>query len=288
MSNEYRLLKDKLRKRGQDFVALMHDPADGGTLQAEVDTLVNPLTNQRYVVDDTIIKLALPDQLVELEQQTKSHADKAASRGWLPPDIVEFRRLPQTPIPTWPDDYWNNRAVVIAEMWRILEEIRIAANKPPIGAIGTAVDISDALGWVGYGLDVAGYNTIVVSRYSGPHGLGAFPYSRYVKIQSDITAPPLQSGKFDLVTVSFCIHDVDDAATLLDNTARLLKQNGVLLVLSADEIDVKQISTILASTGLQVEERTVGAMGSTIGRAVKNLLRRAPNVPPIIIGRRLP
>lgn len=280
-------LTDKLRQRGQDMVALLSDPIDGGALQRDgTHRLLNPVTNQHYAIVENVVRLASPQQLAELEPQAKRNADQFLSKGWLAPDIEEFRRLPQTGIPSWSEEYWATRAAVVAEMWRILEQIRIEEDRLPIAPMGIAADISDGMGWVGYGLDVSGYITVVVSPYSGPYGLDVFPFSRYLRVLADPTTPPLSQNSFDLVTISFCLHNISAPQDLLTHASRLLKPNGLLMVLSADETDLASATQILEAVGLSTQQQRVRALGNGIGRAVKNILQRGPDVPPILMGRR--
>ncbi len=283
--NGHRLLTDKLRRRGQDLVTLLRDPSDGSLLQRTGDFVSNERTGNRYTVEDNVIRLAVPEQLADLDRITQQQAAQFLAQGWRAPDIEDFRRLPQTPIPTWPEDYWANRAAVIAEMWRILENRRIAEQKLPIGPMGVAADLSDGMGWVGYGLDVSGYITVVVSPNNGPYGLTVFPFSRYLRVQADTSAPPLVTNSFDLVTVSFCLSQSTTPERLLTHAANLLKPNGLLLLLSAEDTDIDSATHTLQQAGLSVQHQRVGALGGGIGRTFKNLLG-GPTVPPIIIGHR--
>ncbi|PJF40201.1 MAG: hypothetical protein CUN55_13010 [Phototrophicales bacterium] len=282
------LLTDKLQRRGQDFIALLRDPLDGGHLKRDGEhTLINLDTNMRYPIKNQIVHLATPEQLVELERITQAQTDQFQTKGWRAPTIEEFRSLPQTAIPTWDEAYWAKRAAAVGEMWRILEQIRIEADLLPIGPMGHAVDLSDGMGWVGYGLDISGYVTIVVSSCTGPYGLDVFPHSRYLKVQADITNPPLAPHSFDLVTVSFCLSEETNTQLLLQNAAKLLKPNGNVLVLAAEDFDIDAAIQALQASGLAIRKQRVGPLGSTVSRAVKNLLQRGPNVPPIIIGQRI-
>lgn len=284
--NGYRLLTDKLRQRGQDFIALLRDPVDRGNLQRlGSHTLINPNSGVAYTIVDGVVRLAAPNRLLALDQVTQAHANRLSAQGWLAPNIEEFRRLPQTALPTWSEEYWATRAAVIAEMWRILEHIRIAEERLPIGPMGLAADLSDGMGWVGYGLDVSGYNTVVVSPYNGPYGLNVFPFSRYLRVQADISAPPLVANAFDLVVVSFSLPEAPSATELLANAARLIKPEGLVMILSTEDVDIPMFTEQLEQAGLNVAAQRVGALGSGLGRAFKNLLQRGPAVPPILLGR---
>jgi SAM-dependent methyltransferase len=203
-----------------------------------------------------------------------------------------FRQLPQTGLNGWPPGYWQQRAYSTAEFWRVVEGARRAAERLPIGSMGLAVDLSDGMGWLGYCLDVSGFNTLAVSQDAGPYGLAAYEYARYLRVQASLERPPLAQGAFDLVVFSFGLDGLDDLQTALRYAAALLQPDGHLLVMTDAGDNERRPATLklvehtLREAGLSVRRRRVGPMGSSVDKLAQIVRRATSGIPPLVIGRR--
>ncbi len=283
----YQRLTDKLQVRGQNFYALLRCPVTGAPLTRQGDTLVSEADpTLTYPIDDSgMVQLATPAQLTEFAAAEQTITATFAQKSWPAMPIEEFRRLPQTTPTDWPPDYWQARANVTADMWRILENIRREQERLPIGPMGTAVDFSSGMGWLGYGLDVSGYNTIVLSQLRGSYGLGLFPYSRYLRVFGSLQAPPLTPDSFDLVTFSFSLHLIEDQNAALQNAATLLKADGTLVILSVQAFALSVVKTTLENAGLRVETQSVRGIGNPLTRTLRSFTG-AGKTPPLLIARK--
>lgn len=290
-------LVERIRKRGHNYVSLLHCPQTGKTLAQEQNHVLtehspNNGHSYRYDYEDGILRLLTPEQRAEFDAASQKLTEQYQIEERAVPSHAEFRTLPQSNLENWPNGYWQQRTFCTAEMWRILEEIRIDNEKLPIALTGRAVDLTDGMGWIAYALDVSGYSTIALGQDAGMYGLGAFPISRYLRIQASITAPPLMSEKFDLVVFSFSFLYIENPNAALENAHDLLQQYGHLLILS-DVVDddgkakLTQAAKTLETLGFGITHRRVGAMGGKLSRTMKNLVRNVPNVPPIIVAQRL-
>lgn len=289
--NDYQLLNEKLQVRGQNFVALLRCPATGAPLMRRGEQLVSEADDSlTYALDKGLVKLVTPQQAAEFATAESKQAAEFEKRGWQPPPILEFRRLPQTPLTDWPAEHWQARANATAEMWRVLEAIRLEEKRLPIGPMGTAVDLSNGMGWLGYGLDVSGYNTIVLSEKQGRYGLGVFPHSRYMRVLGSLQAPPLAPNSFDLVTFSFSLQSIASPEDALRAATALLKKRGTLIVLTAQNVDRRRITDSLEGAGLTVQTQAVQGLGNPLARTFNTLRSVASGgrrTPPLIIGRNL-
>src|SRR5690606_31561686 len=218
-----------------------------------------------------VLRLGREDELALLAQKSAIKTQHYRNEGRSSTNEETFRRLPQTGLGGWPLGHWQRRAFVTAEMWRVLEAARIEAQQLPIAPMGTAVDFTDGMGWLGYGLDVAGYLTVVVGEDTGAYGLGAFPYTRYLRVQAlnwGLVAP----DSCDLVVFSFSVAGLDDPAKIIEMACASLKVGGHLIVL-ADKAENRQdgekfhaAETALKATGYPLEKRRVSAMGRKFSR----------------------
>ncbi|NDJ86588.1 MAG: class I SAM-dependent methyltransferase [Chloroflexi bacterium] len=287
-------LQTRLRTRGFKYETVLRCPLTQSPLRLDGDVLVSvDDPNQRYHFETGLLQLCQPQLCTELETISAERRIKLQNKGWAAPDIESFRRLPQTGIPGWPLGYWQRRASGTAELWRIIEAARREADQLPIGPMGIALDLSDGMGWLGYGLDASGYITVVVSEDAGSdYGLGVFPYSRYLRVQASITNPPLSPQAFDLVVFSYSLESCASPQEALENASRLVKPAGHLIVMSdrtdeqATSVNAHQTETTLRKLGLNAWQQRIGAMGSRWSRTMKNLLGQAPDMPPMVIGRR--
>jgi SAM-dependent methyltransferase len=290
-------LVERIRKRGHNYISLLRCPQTGKALieeQGHVQTEYSPNNghSHHYYYEDGILRLLTADQRAEFDTDSQRLTEQYQSEERAIPSHAEFRTLPQSNLEGWANGFWQQRTFCTAEMWRILEEIRIDNEKLPIALTGRAVDLTDGMGWIAYALDVSGYSTIALGQNAGIYGLGAFPISRYLRIQASQTAPPLVDEKFDLVVYSFSFLDIRNPDVSLENARNLLQKYGHLLILS-DEVDddgkakLDHAAKTLNSLGFGITHRKVGAMGSKLSRTMKNIVRNVPNIPPIIVAQRL-
>ncbi len=278
-----------LVKRGQDFLPLLRCPHTQQPLTRDGNVLVSQSEPpHQYTSYGEVLRLVADEQRAQFDAKSNAEAATHEKAGRVPLTIEDFRRLPQTAPPNGDSDYWQRRAVVTAEMWRVLEAIRVDEERLPIGSMGEAVDLTDGMGWIGYGLDVSGYITIALGHDVGPYGLGVFPHTRYLRVQASLAAPPLTPDKFDLVTFSFSLETLEEPLLALQNAARLLKHGGTLVVLSDQAtVNLDEAQATLQTAGLEVQQQRVGAMGGKYSRRLKNLTGRRPGVPPLVVARRL-
>jgi SAM-dependent methyltransferase len=285
-------ITEVIASRAQKYLALLRCPITMSPLIRDGDTYTstaNPTLH--YQVEAGILRLLRPEQRTTFDAQASKQVASYQAAGWQAPDSQTFRKLPQTPLAGWPVNYWQRRALATAEMWRILEAARIEEARLPVGPMGHAVDLTDGMGWLGYGLDVSGYITIIVGQDSSVYGLGAFEYSRYLRVQGSLAEPPLAVGQFDVVVFSFSLETLSDPAQAIRNAARLLKQRGHLIVLSdkaeGNHIDyLQEAITTLRQAGYPVQTQRVGAMGRKLTRIVKNAVGQVPDLPPLLVMRR--
>lgn len=275
-----RSLREILGKRGPHYLSLLREPTTGKVLDND---------HSYPVEEDGILRLISAKQRAIFDAQATTRANQRQNDGWQAPTPEEFRRLPQTSLTGWPMNYWQRRSVCTAEMWRILEHIRVEEDRLPIGPMGNALDLTAGMGWLGYGLDVSGYITIVLGEDTGRYGLGAYQYSRYLRLQASISNPPLTANSFDLVVFSFSLEILDSPQIAIENAARLLNEGGILIIMS-DQFEKSALDAADAMlrgiADLKVRRQRVGAMGTKANRVMKNMLGGSPDVPPLIIARR--
>ena len=290
-------LAERIRKRGHNYASLLRCPKTGKELVQENNYVMTEYTpnnghSYQYHYEDGILRLVTPEERKIFDAASQAITEQYQAEERAVPNHTQFRLLPQSDMEGWSKSFWQQRTLCTAEMWRILEEIRIDAEKLPIALTGRAVDLTDGMGWIAYALDVSGYSTIALGQDAGIYGLGAFPISRYLRIQASITSPPLADDKFDLVIYSFSFLQLEQPDIALENARNLLQPYGHLLILS-DEVDdngkekLSHAASNLESMGFAVDHRKVGAMGRKLSRTVKNLVGNVPNVPPIIVAQRL-
>lgn len=286
------LTQERLKKRGGNHLAFLRCPVDGRALTSTDSGLVcQQEAGHIYPLEDGVYRLVTREQAVAFEQQSAVETQQLQGQGWLAPDVDTFRQLPQTGLAGWPVGYWQRRASVTAELWRVLEAARRDAEMLPIGSMGYALDISDSTGWLAYCLDVSGFNTIAVSQHVGPYGLTTYPYARYLRVQMAWDALPFETGVFDLVVFSFSLEKLTHPAKLLRKAAGLLQPGGhlaVMLDLPDDESNgkpdlVSLSEKVMREAGLEVERRRVTPMGNPVNK-IAQTLRRA-DAPALVVGR---
>ncbi|MCB9436184.1 MAG: methyltransferase domain-containing protein [Anaerolineales bacterium] len=281
----YQLLSQKLSKRGHQFLPLLRCPVTGSSLEDHHTHFQTPDGSHIYQFEAGILRLLTPEQKRAFAAEELSISTENQSNDWQSPTPDDFRQLPQTGLDGWPLGYWQRRAEITAEMWRVIEHIRVDEERLPIGPMGNAVDFTDDMGWIAYGLDMSGYTTIAVSQSIGSYGLGVFDHSRYLRVQAAIDNPPLTPEQFDLVVFSFSLKTPQPT---LDHAVRLLKKGGLLIVMAdkGNESIQQEAGTALQSLGFEARFQRVGAMGNTFSRTLKNLVGYRPDVPPLVVVRR--
>lgn len=284
--------QERLKKRGGIHLSFLRCPVDGSALTQMGSGLVcQQEAGHVYPLQDGVYCLVTPEQAVTFDQQSAAMAQQLQSQGWLPPDVDTFRQLPQTGLAGWPALYWQRRANVTAEFWRISEAARRDAEMLPIGSMGYALDISDSTGWFAYCLDVSGFNTIGMSQHIGPYGLTAYPYARYLRVQTAWETLPFETGAFDLVVFSFSLEKYAQPERTLRTAVELLQPGGHLVVM-LDMLDdesngkpdlVSLAEKVMREVGLEVERRRVTPMGNPVNK-IAQTLRRA-DTPALVVGR---
>ncbi len=187
--------------RGRNYWTLLTCPADGTSLRSEGGIVrCSGSPAHMYPFEDGILRLSTPDQRLALDAASDAYEADSARRGWSSPDEGAFKSLPQTGLSGYPDGYWAQQADATALLWRFLEVIRRQNGQLPVGPVGEAAVIGAGMGWLAYGLDVAGFTTIALDAYAGPkYGLGVFPIAHYLRVQADPLNSPLARGAFDLL-----------------------------------------------------------------------------------------
>jgi hypothetical protein len=256
--------------------------------------LVDPHTGVDLVeVDGGVAPVDQPDQvypvqngIIHLIPHDDSYDRTCEAKGWQMPDAYSFRTLPRDPLDKWEPGYWKKRALSTATIWQVLEEDRRAKRILPLGEIGVAADITDALPYVAYGLDVGGYTTVSISAQAGAYGLDAYYLTRYCRIHAGPAKLPLRAGLFDVVIFSASLPLVSAAALsdVLHRGVAALKRGGRLII--SDTPEQAEIIRILQGLGIHpatrvCEDREVGVMGKA-----KQLLSKRVSVPPLIIGQK--
>jgi hypothetical protein len=194
-------VRTTFKGRGRDYLSLLACPIDGAPLHAHADAVecaADPA--HRFPVEDGILRLAPPDRRPDLDALSDAHEQRGADHGWTVPDEAAFKSLPQTGLDGYPEDHWLRYADATALLWRFLEAIRHHEGRLPVGPMGEAAVIGAGMGWLAYGLDVAGFATVAMDVHAGPrYGLGVYPIARYFRVQADVHQPPLAPGAFDLI-----------------------------------------------------------------------------------------
>ena len=245
-------------------------PVDGAAVRLQDGILcctADP--THRYSFEAGILRFVPADRRAAVESQSQAHEAACDAQGWHSPDEAEFKSLPQTGLSGYPMDYWPQQADATAQLWGFFWSYRAEKRRGRrwssrrSGLIG--------LVWAGPadGLDVAGYATLALDARAGErHGLGVYPFSRYLRVQVDPLQLPLARGAFDSVifqeTLSFF---GDDAArkSILDQALRALRPGGWVAVmdsLSPSREDVEDRARLVS------RRRRAGAESApTAGRA---------------------
>ncbi len=185
--------------RGRNYLALLVCPRDGARLNpCEAGVCCAEDATHTYPFEDGVLRLVTPERRAALDAEAAAYEEACAEAGWAVPDEAQFKALPQDGLPGYPEDYWPQRAASTALLWRFLEAIRLQQGGLPVGPMGEAAVIGAGMGWLAYGLDVAGYTTIALDWRAGPrYGLGVYPIARYLRVQADLQRLPLARAAFD-------------------------------------------------------------------------------------------
>lgn len=203
--------------------------------------------------------------------------------GWQAPDPHQFRLLPRQGLSGWPVDYWRKRAISTATLWNIMEERRRAKKLSPMGVIGNAVDISSGLPYVAYGLDAGGYMAFAVSPNAGRYGLGAYPFARYCRLQTQLTNLALKPDTFDLVIFSGSLAEANpkDIPHILERGITALTADGFLIV--TDTPDTEIVIRALEGHSMKVETRAAVEYPESWRDRLRQLRRGRLAAPPVIV-----
>lgn len=287
-------LNGSFKGRGRNYWTLLTCPVDGAPLRSEGGIVrCGGSPSHTYPVEDGILRLFAPDQQMAFEAASAAHEAESARRGWSSPDEGAFKSLPQTGLGGYPEGYWAQQADATALLWRFLEVIRRQDGRPPVGPMGEAAVIGAGMGWLAYGLNVAGFATIALDVYAGPrYGLGVFPIAHYLRVQADPLHPPLARGSFDLLVYQDGLARSDDESdhrAALESAMRALRPGGWLAVidaLSPEHADHDSVRGLVEAAGLHLmaAPRRQGLQGRLIewgGRLVG-----AGTAPPVIMAQK--
>jgi SAM-dependent methyltransferase len=294
IGTEPSLSTHRFEKRGRNYLSLLRCPLDQSTLVAiDKTTLVseeNP--DHIYHIHQGIIHLLTSEQDQFLTARSAPKIQAYQNQGIQPPLSEDFKSLPQTPLPNATPIYWQQRAYATAALWRVLERIRHAEGHLPVGPIGNAVEFTDGMGWLGYGLDIAGYTTIVLGEDKSSYGLAAYPYARYQRVYSSFETVPLASNIFDIVVFSFSLSINHNPERILKNAIQLLAPQGHLIVMFDNLGNTPQtlpalVINVLHEEKLHIERERMRPMSGGFARKMlERLQRRVPNIPALVIGKR--
>ena len=232
------------------------------------------------MMEGGILQLAITD----LNEVSTAHDEKYLRQGIKAPDELAFRGLPRTPLPGWIENYWQQRAHSTAAIWHFLEAQRRAAGRG-MGFQGIAVELTQGMPYLAYGLDAGGYLAFAVSPHAGHFALGVHPYSRYCRIQANWDALPLRSGSFDVVILNALPSELpaDVLPDLLRSASKLLTETGFLLISDSPEVEESPVADTLRESDLKVALHSVPGTDDSLNGRLKHILRMGIPVPPLLI-----
>jgi len=171
---------------------------DGARLELDGDHVRCLVAAHRYPFEGGILRLVPPDRRAGVNAESDAHEALCAREGRASPDEAQFKSLPRSGLPGYPEGYWAQQAASTALLWRFLEAIRLQSGGLPVGPMGEAAVIGAGMGWLAYALDVAGYTTLAIdSRAGSRYGLGVYPIARYLRVQADMHRLPLARSALD-------------------------------------------------------------------------------------------
>lgn len=278
----------RFKGRGRRYDILLACPLDGGGLVHEGDglrCLVDPA--HRYPVEDGITRLYPPGHAPDFAARSAAYDAARAAEGWAVPDEAAFKSLPREGLPGFPEGYWEAYADATALLWRFLEMLRLRSGGLPVGPAGEAAVIGAGMGWLAYGLDVAGYATIALDVYAGDrYGLGAYPIARYFRVQADPVRPPLARAAFDLLVYQRGMDAEQQAA--LPGVVEALRPGGGLAVMDAlGEHDLVALGEALEGAGLAVlDPPRRGGLRARLNTLGDRVAGREPERPPVLFAQK--
>lgn len=281
--------------RGRDYLSLITCPVDGAALRLHEGALScadDPA--HRYDFAGGIVRLVPPDRRAAVEGQSQGHEAVCDSQGWHSPAEDEFKSLPQTGLSGYPEGYWPQQAAATALLWRFLEAVRVRDGKLPVGPVGEAAVIGAGMGWLAYGLDVAGYATLALDARTGArHGLGVYPFSRYLRVQADPLRLPLARGAFDWVIVQEPLAYFGDESAqrmILDQSLRALRPGGWIAVMDSLSPTLETheaVRHLFASAGLApLSAPRRGGWRVRLLETRDRLAGREPGIPPVVVAQK--
>lgn len=293
--NGYRPMNGTFKGRGRDYLSLLACPVDGSRLLWHGGTLVcDRDRDHRYAFENGILRLYPAERRDALEAISREHDAVCTQQGYHSPDEAAFKSLPQTALPGYPDDYWPQQAASTALLWRFLEAVRVRNGGLPVGPVGEAAVIHAGMGWLAYGLDVAGYTTLALDARAGDrHGLGAYPIARYFRLQTDLTRLPLARGALDWVIFQeglapFGSEQARQSA--LDQALEALRPGGWVAVIEAldpSEDGVAAVHTLFDEAGLALMATPPrGEWRARLFELRDRLVNRDPGVLPVLVAQK--
>jgi SAM-dependent methyltransferase len=251
--------------RGRNYLPLLACPVDHAALRQDGDGVrcINSPAHF-YPFREGILQLVPADRREAVDAVSAAHDSTSDAQGRKTPDEAEFKSLPQSAIPGYPEGYWSQQAASTALLWRFLEAIRLDQGIPPIAPVGEAAVIGAEIGWLAYGLDVAGYTTLAIDARAGlRHGLGVFPIARYLRVQADLDRLPLAPAAFDWLIfqegLAPLCENPEEARqqAALDAALRHLRPGGWIAVIDAPSTDnAAVVHTVFENAGLVLVQHT--------------------------------
>lgn len=293
---DYRPINGMFHGRGRDYLSLLMCPIDGTPLAIEGDG-VRCATKPGHIFpfNEGVLQLAAPDRRPDLDALSAQHDNHGDAQGWHSPDEGQFKSLPRTPLPGYPADYWPAQATATALLWRFLEAVRREAGAPPVGPIGEAAVIGAGMGWLAYGLDVAGYTTLALDARAGRrHGLGVYPIARFLRVQVDLAQLPLAPGAFDWLVFQEGLHPpgTNDhrAQACFEAALDALRSGGWLAVMNSLEptaTEAERVHTCFEDAGLILVETPQQTDWRSRLLELRDRLRgRESDVPPVFVAQK--
>jgi SAM-dependent methyltransferase len=295
---DLRPINGMYKGRGRNYLSLMACPVDHAPLHQDGDgvrCVSNP--DHFYPFREGVLQLVPAARRESVDALSVAHDAACDTRSWHSPDEAEFKSLPQTALPGYPDDHWPQHAASTALLWRFLEAIRMDQGIAPIAPVGEAAVIGAGMGWLAYALDVAGYTTLAVDARAGArHGLGVFPIARYLRVQADLDHLPLAPGAFDWLIFQDGLTPLstdpgeDEQRIALDAALRHLRPSGWIAVIDSLAPSLDQNALIRAlfdRAGLvPVEPGRWRSWRERLSGLRDRLKNREPDVPSVLVAQK--
>lgn len=281
--------------RGRNYLSLLTCPIDGAPLALHVDGVrCDRHADHLYPFNDGVLQLVASDRRADLAALSQEHDAHGTAQGWRSPNEGEFKSLPQTALTGYPEDYWPAQATATALLWRFLEAIRRQNGDLPIAPLGEAAVIDAGMGWLAYGLDVAGYTTLALDARAGDqHGLGVYPIARFLRVQADLAQLPLAPGAFDwlIFQEGLCplFEGAADEQATFNAALHALRPGGWLAVMNSLEpqAEAERVHTHFADAGLVLMEPPDTSGWRARLLELRDRLRgRERDIPPVFVAQK--